>query len=71
MDQPKRNRLSRYGILTAALLLCYASAGASSLTLPMAVEETLKNNPDLKSAEETVSLAQSQVEKAKAELGYK
>ena len=66
MNHPKRNRLPRYGILTAAMLLLCTAAGASPLTLPMAVEETLKNNPDLQSAEETVSLARSQVEKAKA-----
>ncbi|VVS92118.1 TolC family protein [Desulfoluna spongiiphila] len=66
MNQGHRIRPTLFGILTTALLLVSAPAVAVSLTLPGAVATALVNNPDLQSADETVSLARSRIEKARA-----
>jgi outer membrane protein TolC len=68
MNPQKRHHLFTpiYGILTATWFLFTASAGAAPLTLSQAVTTALANNPDLQSAEEAVSLARSQVDRAKA-----
>ncbi|WP_300667438.1 TolC family protein [Desulfoluna sp.] len=66
MKQGRKVPLSLYGILTSALLFFATTTGAAPLTLPLAVESALKNNPDLQSANEAVTLAQSQIDKARA-----